>query len=145
MNLRILFVFLIMEAGSCNKIKTGNAIDTETKNVIKSLGLLEKGETIIKFYSNYQEKLAGNFYTNKRIAHYWLDENQKEESDTTFAFYQDIVSIDTIFKVPDTFSPYLLIKKKDSSEFKVYVDGNHQLMIDFYIGALQNWRNNKSH
>jgi hypothetical protein len=129
MKLRYFLILLIFGLSSCNKVETHNSLNKETIDLIRSLRLLNNDEKIIRFYSNYQPDLAGNFYTNKRIAHYWLDKHDKEKSDTTYAFYQDIISIDTVFRVPDTFSPYLLIKTNKNSEFKVYIEGNRKSMI----------------
>ena len=104
------------------------------------MGLLDDGEKIVRYYSNYTKEKAGNFFTDKRIAHYWLDDNDPAESDTSFAFYQDILSIDTVYGVPDTFVPYMTITKKDSSAFKVFIDGSQKEVKEFFEGAMDLWK-----
>jgi hypothetical protein len=68
------------------KIETGQTLNKETLDLVKSLGLLDDNEQIVKYYSNFQKDKAGNFFTTKRIAHYWLDNHDKGKNDTSFAF-----------------------------------------------------------
>ncbi len=138
----ILFFFLITIV-SCHKIETGSALDKKTIEHIKSLGLLDEDETIIKYYCNFQENKAGNFFTNKRIAHYWLDDNDQSKNDTSFAWYEDIIAIDTVYKMPDTFIPYMKITKTDATEFNVFVEGKHENIKAFFEEAMKLWKSKK--
>jgi len=129
--------------GSCQHIETGDSLGKKTIERIKSLGLLDDGEKIVKYYSNYTKNKAGNFFTDKRIAHYWLDDNDPKKSDTSFAYYQDILSIDTVYSVPDTFVPYMTIRKTDSSAFKVFIEGSPKEVREFFEGAMNLWQRYK--
>ncbi len=119
----------------------------KTKDIefIRALGLLANDESIIFFYSNFTKDKAGNLITSKRIGHYWLDPHgkTKNKSDTSFAFYSDIVSIDTTYEVPDTYAPYLTVTKKDSTKFKVYVDGSRSDIKSFFEEAILRWKRTK--
>lgn len=64
---------------SCNKIETNQTLDKEDLKYIKSLNLLSDGENIYKFYSEYKKNVAGNFFTDKRIATYWIDERNSKK------------------------------------------------------------------
>ncbi len=139
--LALCIVFLFLP--SCQRIQTGKSLKVSTSKLIKSLGLLADNEQIIKYYSNYTEKTAGNFFTDRRIGHYWLDANDVSKNDTSFAFYENIVAIDTIFTVPDTFSPYMRITRSDSSTFKVFVDGSVEDIKSFFEDAIRVWRSHK--
>ena len=140
---RLIVILLTVLICSCQHIQSGGEIKKSTYQLIRSLGLLSKDEEIIRYYSNYVEKRAGNFYTNKRIAHYWLDEHDLIKNDTSFAYYHEIISIDTTYIVPDTFSPYMTIKKSDSSQFKVYVEGSREEVKSFFEDAIRQWLNRK--
>ena len=133
-------IFLI----SCNEIKSGKEVKKETVDLIKSLDLLDKDETIIKYYSNHTEELAGNFFTNKRIAHYWLVENSRSGIDIDFAYYNDIISIDTTFEVAEFSVPYMKITKSDSSSFRVFVGGQRSEVEAFFEEAKKEWKNKRS-
>ncbi len=85
---------------------------------------------------------VGNFFTNKRIAHYWLDSHEKNKSDTTFAFYNEITSIDTFYEVPDTFGLYMKITKNDSMTFRVYTGGTKGEIKSFFKEAIRVWKKN---
>lgn len=143
---QILLVFIaLISLPSCSyeKIETGNTLDKKTVSLLESLGLLETNEKIVKYYSNFSKEKAGNFFTNKRVAHYWLESRDAKKSDTTFAFYKDIVSIDTIYEVPDTYSPYMKVKLNDSTAFKVYVGGTRNEVKSFFEDAITTWKQNK--
>lgn len=107
------------------------------------MGLLDKDEKIVKYYSNYSKDKAGNFFTDKRIAHYWLDENDDSKTEISFAYYPDIVAIDTNFNVHDFDIPYMTIWKKDSTNFRVYIDGTEKQKRDFFLEAINIWRKKK--
>ncbi|MEO8583508.1 MAG: hypothetical protein ABI415_06915 [Flavitalea sp.] len=105
--------------------------------------LLDHSETIYKFYSEFKKKNAGNFYTDKRIAKYWIDERDKEKSQLFFAYYSDIKSIDTVYNPGATFCPHMLITKLDGSQFKVCADGKREDIKSFFEGALELWTRRK--
>jgi len=143
MKFKVYFSLIVLLFFSCQKIEKGKNLSKDTIEHIYKMGLLEKGEKIILFYSNYQKDKAGNFFTNKRIAHYWIDDNHPEKNDTTFAFYNDIISIDTTYTVPDFDAPYMTITKSDNSQFKVYADGDKKEMRSFFEQAILEWNINK--
>jgi hypothetical protein len=140
----ILFILLSATLFSCHnqKIESGETLQKETTDLIRSLGMLGENELIIKYYSNYEQSKAGNFFTTKRIAHYWLDDNHPEKNDTSFAFYSDIAYIDTFYKVPDTYAPYMTITRKDSTKFNVYVEASKSELKSFFEDALLTWKKN---
>ncbi len=111
--------------------------------LIKDMGLLDNDEKIAKYYSNYSEDKAGNFFTDKRIAHYWLDENDNSKTDVSFAYYEDIIAIDTNFIVYDFDIPYMTIWKKDSTNFRVFIDGTEKQKRDFFNEAIDIWKRNR--
>ena len=134
------YLLFILLSCSNQKIETGQTLKKETADIIRSLGLLGDSEQIIQFYSNYEQSKAGSFFTNKRIAHYWLDDNDKNKNDTSYAFYPDIVAIDTTVTVPDTYAPYLTVTKKDSSQFRLYVEGRKSEIRAFFEEAILTWK-----
>lgn len=139
----ISLMLVLLCSCTSEKIETADTLPASTIALIKALSLADSNEKIIRFYSNFQKDKAGNFFTEKRIAHYWLDDNHPEGTEKSYAFYKNILSIDTIYEVPDTFSPYMVITKDDSSTFNVYVDGTKQEIKKFYEEAIRLWKQNK--
>jgi hypothetical protein len=135
----LLLVILVVTLFSCNHIESGDDLSKNDIERIEKLKLLDKGEKIIKFYSNEKNSVAGNFFTEKRLAMYWIDENDSTKNEVSFSFYQDIQSIDTVYYAGATYSPYMLITRKDSSTFKVYVDGKKPEIKSFFEGAMSKW------
>ena len=129
---------------SCNHIQSGNMLrHLEIENINK-LKILDQDEKIIKFYSEFKAESAGNFFTDKRIAMYWIDDRHKEKSKISFAFYPDIRSIDTFYNPGPSYAPYMLITKKDSTQFRVCADGRHGEVRAFFEEAIGLWLKNRS-
>lgn len=138
----LLTLLILLLFTTCNKIHQGKELGQKDIDLLRSLNLLDEGENVISFYSNYKKSVAGNFYTDKRVATYWLDKNPNKEQKIEFACYQDILQVDSVFSVGTTYSPYLLITRKDSSQFKVYVDGDAKEKTAFYQDVVTHWKQN---
>jgi len=106
------------------------------------LNLLDTNEQLYKFYSEFKNSVAGNFYTDKRLTSYWLDEHDKSKNKVVFALYRDIAKIDTVYYAGVTYCPYLLITKNDSNTFKVCVDGTKQEITEFFNDTITEWKQN---
>jgi len=126
-------------------IKSGKDLSVKDKKYLTSLGLLEANEQIILFNSQgtglQPIKQSGNFFTDKRIASYWIDNGHKSRSQVEFAFYQEI---DTMWRYPKyhslTLASYLEVHRKDGTTFKVFVDADSVNTWNFFNKALSQWR-----
>ncbi len=127
---------------SCNKIETQKTLNQNDLNYIKSLKLLDKNEIIYKFYSENTNETAGNFFTNKRVATYWIDKRDSKNNQLKYAFYKDIIKIETRKRAGATYCPYALITKKDNTKFEVFVDGSEQDIKSFFEDLLFEWKKN---
>jgi hypothetical protein len=136
--LLILWLFCIL--GCSNHIEPGSHLRKSEVALIQRLHLLDSGEHIYKFYSEYKTKVAGNFFTDKRMACYWLDEKDKSKDRILSAYYPDIVAIDTVYNAGLTYSPYMLVTTKNRTQFRVCADGAHQQIKAFFEAALEQWR-----
>jgi|SRR5450432_3824178 hypothetical protein len=135
---------LLLLISSCgNSIETANTLTEQDLDRLHTLKLLDKNEHLYKFYSEFKNSIAGNFYSNKRLASYWLDEHDKSKSKIEYAFYTDIIKIDTVYYAGATYCPYMLITKTDSSSFKVCVDGTKKEITDFFNDAIDKWKRQK--
>lgn len=124
----ILTLFILI---SCNKINNRETLDKKDIELIKSLGLLEDDETIYSFYSQLKNSVAGNFFTDRRIASYWIDKRNSKRNIVKFAYYNEIVKIDTVYNVGVTYCPYMIVTPVNDSTFKVYVDGDKKEIRTF--------------
>ncbi len=137
----ILFILLLLI--SCNKIENSKTLDKKDIEYIKSLGMLEDGENIYGFYSQFKNSVAGNFFTNQRIATYWIDKRNSKRNIVKFAYYNEIRKIDPVYSVGVTYSPYMLVTMVNDSTFKVCVDGEKEEIKAFYEGVLREWKKNQ--
>ena len=134
-------LFLLLFCSACgNNIETGDSMKKQDFDRLYSLNLLDTNERLYKFYSEFKNSVAGNFYSDKRLASYWLDERDTSKNKVEYAFYKDIAKIDTVYYAGATYCPYMRITRTDSSSFKVCVDGKRQEITDFFNEAIRIWK-----
>jgi hypothetical protein len=126
-----------------NRSETEDSLSKSDIEYIRSLNIVDSDEKIYKFYSEFKKKNAGNFYTDKRIAKYWIDERSKDKNQIFSAFYPEIKSIDTVYNPGATFCPHMLITKLDGTQFKVCADGKREEIKTFFEDALKLWQQKK--
>ena len=85
-----LFTLIILFAACKNKIQTANTLTKQDFDRLHSLNLLDTNEQLYKFYSEFKNSVAGNFFTDKRLATYWLNEHDKSKNKIEFAFLSNI-------------------------------------------------------
>jgi hypothetical protein len=143
---RLLVVVVGLVAASCDKdLQTGGDLSKDDQEFIRKLGVLEVDEKIILFDSQGGGfdglKTSGNFFTNKRIAAYWIDDSDTANTNIDYAFYEDI---DTIWRYPKfkslTYSSYLEVRRRNGTRFKVYVDADSAGTWEFFNTALRDWK-----
>jgi hypothetical protein len=124
---------------SCERIYRGDELSPSETAQIKALAHLSADEQIYQFYSNNGGvEGAGNYYTSKRIGHYWRNERDLE---TESAYYQDVARLTMAYNPPGDFViPYLLVTRKDSTQFRVYVGGEREQVRDFFVSCRAHWK-----
>ncbi len=135
-----LLLILILFSCSKNKIETNDSLEINDIKYIKNLGLLDDDEKIIRFYSEYKNEVAGNFYTDKRICEYWIDERNVSKSQKKFAFYKDIVKLKPNFNPGLTYSKYVEVTKSDGNTFRICMDGTKAEIEDFVNVMVLTWK-----
>ena len=135
--------------GCKHDVKKGNELTKSETEFIKGLGILGENESIIQFHSQSGEsdevKQAGNFYSDKRIAAYWIDDKDTSRTKINSAFYNEIDTIITKDNSNDwTLGSYLKIRTKDGNTFKVYISGNKDKTSKFFNGAIKEWESKKT-
>lgn len=130
---------------SCDKRLTrGEDLSRQDIEFISSLGVLDKGENVILFDSQgggfKALETSGNFFTDKRIAAYWIDTKDSTKTTIDHAFYGDI---DTIRRYPKykslTLASCLEVHRRDGTKFKVYVSADSARTWTFFHQALEQW------
>lgn len=126
---------------SCADDKTERNLMTGEHKFIEGLGILDVKEEVQLFENNdgFEDVTkSGNFITNKRIAAYWIEEDQKEVHS---AFFEN--EIDSMSQTDNhtalTYASYLTIYKTDGSSFKVYIDADSARTYEFFNKARANW------
>ena len=143
--LRLTLIVAALVTSSCDKdFKTGDNLSKEDKEFILNLGLLDADEDIILFDSQAGGfdglKTSGNFFTDKRIASYWIYNRDTTKTSIDYSFYADI---DTIGRYPKfqslTYASYLEVHRRNGTRFKVYVDADSARTWYFFNRTLLEW------
>ena len=136
-------IFSLLSLYSCkNKIEKSETLSKQDIDRIQKLNLLDKDEKVYKFYSEFKKNVARNFYTNKRLASYWLDEHDTLKNKIEFAYYKDILKLDTTYFAGTTYCYFLLVTRRDSTNFKVCVEGEKSEITAFFNEAIAKWEQN---
>lgn len=135
------FWVILLVSSACSTNKNESNLTQNDINFIRNLGILEGNEEIEMFESNggfKGLKKSGNFITSKRIASYWLGDDEREIYSASFHSEIDsIAQTDLITKL--TYASYLTVFKTDGSNFKVYVDADSARTYKFFSKARNNW------
>jgi len=121
--------------------RKGTSLSEADRNYIKHLGLLDDHEKIILFDGQSDFETSGNFFSDKRIASYWIDKRDNNKSSVNFGLYNEIDTILTKdLSRALTYASYLEVVKRDGTTFKVYVDGDSTQVWTFFQGAITAWK-----
>ena len=135
----ILIIILTQLFISCGyeKVKNGEDLSTGQINHMQELGILDKDEDILYCSTNMNYNVSGNIITEKRIAKYWLDE---ENRDIESAYYNEIDTI-LIGKYGDSFesTSFYIVKKKNGKSFNVYFNWKKEDIDLIYQEILGIW------
>lgn len=132
-------IFFVAILISCNRIENGNKLSKSDIKRIESLYKLDKSETIINFYTEFKNSVAGNFYTEQRIASYWIDEKDETKNKINSSYFTEIKQIDTVIYAGAIYSPYLKITKVNNSSFNVCFDGEKKELRKIFNDVLNHW------
>jgi hypothetical protein len=111
-------------------------VDKEEQTFIRKLGLLEDGETIEQFFGSNSFQHSGSFFTNRRIAYFYIDEDEREVVSARYNEIDSIVLTDKTKAV--TYASYLTVYKKDQTNFAVYADLDSANLYAFFNAAEAN-------
>lgn len=136
----VLFLFLSCQHG----IQKGQAISRNHINYIRSLGLLSDNERIILFDSQYKIRVSGNFFTDRRIAAYWTDEQDPAKSYINYALYPGIDSIKTNYNIKAKgYISYLEVFASGGRKFRVLVKADSAETKYFFDSAVAAWEKSR--
>ncbi|WP_322518554.1 hypothetical protein [Chitinophaga sancti] len=124
---------------ACQPIHRDKMISERLIKRLKDLHLLDDNETIFQFYSNYRKRIAGNFVSDKRVATYYIDDRSQSRDEIAFAYYENIRTMDTLYRSVQVSAPHLLVTTFDRKLIKVYVDGDRATVQSFFDKALEQW------
>lgn len=144
-------ILAIITAGtillSCDhSARNGTELSEADRDYLKGLGLLEDNENVILFDRQSDFETSGNFFSDRRIASYWIDKRDETKSSVDFGLYSEIDTIlakDLSHSL--TYASFLEVVKHDGKTFKVYVDGDSNEVRTFFNRAISAWRAKNSY
>lgn len=79
---------------SCDSgFQRGSEISKDDIEFIKGLGILDDNEKLILFDKQSDIRTSGNFFSDKRIASYWIDKRDQTKTSIDFGLYPEIDTI----------------------------------------------------
>lgn len=124
---------------ACESIQRDKMLSERLIQRLKGLHLLDDDETIYQYYSNYRRRVTGNFVSDKRVATYYFDDKNSGNDEIAFAYYENIRTMDTLYRSTQITTPHLLVTTFDHKLIKVYVDGNRAAIKAFFETAMEQW------
>lgn len=112
---------------------------------LRKLGLISDKEKVLFFDTEVPFsglKVSGNFITDKRIAAYWIDDNDPSKTSIHYAFYNDVADLKCRYIKALTYSSYITVTKTNGEIFKVYIDADSTTVHAFYNRAVAEWHKN---
>jgi hypothetical protein len=133
-------LLLLILLTSCGH-QTEQNLSSEEQKYIRQLGLLDDGEIIRRFEGNTSFGHSGSFFTNRRIAGFYVDDDEKE---THSAFYGEIDSLTLTDKTQAvTLASYVTVYPAGESPFQVYIDLDSAGIHSFFEAAESAWKNHR--
>lgn len=143
MKFRYLLIVCLFFIACKSAPKTEEELTDSEVQYIKNLGLITNDEEILLFDSQSDFETSGNFFTNLRIASYWISD-RAEECDTNSAFFKDVDSLQLTDLVNDfANASYITVYVEDGTTFHVYIDADSAATYEFYTLAKENWEQAK--
>lgn len=146
-NIAIVLLALIMCWGCNSGVKSGGQLSKSEIAYIQGLGILNEDETILLFSTQAGfkgTKQAANFFTDKRIAAYWVDEKRPENNYINSALFQEVEKMNMIYFSNDpTYCSEIEIMTKHGNYFSVYVDADSAATWKFFNAAVEVWQQHR--
>ena len=137
----IIACVLALTLSACTSPKNvpGESLTQEQASYLQELFTLDADESIITYNDSYKFKTNGSFYTDKRVAGYWVGED-KSENNLVSVYYTDIKSM-TLSDLSGSLrnASFILITKKNGRSVQVFVDGKSKEVASFYDGVQRYW------
>lgn len=145
MRIAILVMVALILCWGCNSdVINGGQLSKSEIAYIQRLGILNEGEAIHLFTSQAGFKgleQAGNFFTDYRIAAYWIDDKRPEENVINYTFFEDVEKMTlTDLSTKISYSSYIEVLTYEGKTFKVYIDADSTATWGFYNDAVEVWQ-----
>ncbi len=137
----LLVPFLVFQ--SCGQ-RNENKLSEKDLAYINRIIPLDQNEVIELFETNGGTKgfkAAGNFITNKRLAHYWIDGKNDAAHSLKYDQIDSLVTIDRTRAA--TYASYIEVYGRNGYSFRVYIDADSSRTWNFFNKAIQNWQSKK--
>lgn len=138
----ILLIITIMLLTGCGR-QSDSGLSSQEEAYLEALGLLSKDETVLFFDSSTKFERSGSFFTDQRVASYWLDLHTPAKSQKSSALYRDVANISLRYAADWTYAHDILIELEDGTSFHVYVSSDKDFANNFFKTLTSTWQQAK--
>ena len=121
--------------GGCSSYYSSSGLTDTDAAYLTDIDLLGSNENVLFFSSGLGIKQEGNFFTDKRVATYWIDPQRPHKEKRVSADYSEIADISIEYSSNSLYAHKITVTRIDSSQFPVYI-GFKQAMAQDFSNAL---------
>ncbi len=125
-------VLIMVSVGCGRSTNTVGPVLPELEKHLVAIGLLDPQEAVLGFTTNHNDEEARAFFTNKRIAWYWLNEKDTTQNSKHSAYYPEISTASLTLSNRWDDAHFITIKTIGANEFNAYLGGSKEFAQSFF-------------
>jgi hypothetical protein len=135
----VLLIFLLT---GCGGYRSSSGVSRADRSYLTEIGLLDPGEKVLFFSSSMTVKTSGNFFTDRRVASYWLYGDDQEKRRKSSATYAEVADISIRYSDDPYWSEAhdVTVTLTNATAFHVYLSGNRRFAERFFRSLQAQWR-----
>jgi len=134
----VFLTVIVMFSGCARESDSG--VSTKESAYLRELGVLSEGETVFFFASSSRFRQSGNFFTDQRVASYWIDDSDSSKTEKDYAWYSDVSDISVTYNDDWDLSHDITITRHDGTSFHVYVSTDREFARRFFDRLTEQWK-----
>lgn len=139
----ILFLLSATLLVGCSSYYSSSGLTEADEAYLTDIDLLDNNEDVLFFSSGLGIKQEGNFFTDKRVATYWIDPERPHKEKRVSADYSEIADISIVYSSNSLYAHKITVTRTDGSQFPVYIGFKEAIAQEFFNALVKQWEQEK--
>ncbi|MEL6353990.1 MAG: hypothetical protein AAFR58_19870 [Cyanobacteria bacterium J06627_28] len=126
--------------GGCSSYYSSSGLTDAEEDYLTEIDLLDNNEDVLFFSSGLGIKQEGNFFTDKRVATYWIEPERPHREKRVSADYSEIADISIAYSSNSLYAHKITVTRIDGSQFPVYIGFRRAIAQDFFEALIKQWQ-----